>query len=87
MLRSRKQQIEKLQDQLYSLKWERADIHASTMDPDRKGIYLNDVDYKEYCIQQELEELEFEQGMLPLKLMLAGFIIFVVGLFIYRVNI
>jgi hypothetical protein len=85
MLRSRKQQIEKLQDQLYSLKWEKADIHGSNMDPDMKAIYLNDVEYKEYNIQQELDELEFEGNMEPLRLMLAGFVIFAIGLLLYRV--
>jgi hypothetical protein len=53
MKRSRKQQIERLQNELYALKWDKADIHASKMDPDMKAIYLNDVDYKAYCIQQE----------------------------------
>ena len=85
MLRSRKQQIERLQDQLYSLKWEKADIHASEMDPDMKAVYLNDVEYKEYNIQQELDELEFEGNMQPLKVMLAVFVIFAIGLLLYRV--
>lgn len=85
MLRSRKQQIERLQDQLYSLKWEKADIHASNMDPDMKAVYLNDVEYKEYNIQQELDELEFEGNMQPLKMMLAVFVIFAIGLLLYRV--
>ena len=85
MLRSRKQQIERLQDQLYSLKWEKADIHASNMDPDMKAIHLNDVEYKEYNIQQKLDELEFEGNMQPLKVMLAVFVIFAIGLILYRV--
>lgn len=85
MSRSRKQQIERLQDQLYSLKWEKADIHASNMDPDMKAIHLNDVEYKEYNIQQELDELEFEGNMEPLRLMLAVFVIFAIGLLLYRV--
>lgn len=85
MLRSRKQQIERLQDQLYSLKWEKADIHASNMDPDMKAIHLNDVEYKEYNIQQELDKLEFEGNMQPLKVMLAVFVIFAIGLILYRV--
>ena len=86
MKRSRKQQIEKLQDELYSLRWEKADIHASEMDPDMKAIYLNDVDYKAHCIQQEIEDLEHEEGMFPLKLMLACFIIFAIVMLIYRVS-
>ena len=86
MKRSRKQQIEKLQSELYSLKWEKADIHASEMDPDMKAIYLNDVDYKAHCIQQEIEDLEHEEGMFPLKLMLACFIIFAIVMLVYRAS-
>lgn len=86
MKRSRKQQIEKLQDKLYSLRWEKADIHASEMDPDMKAIYLNDVDYKAHCIQQEIEDLEHEEGMFPMKLMLACFVIFAIVMLIYRVS-
>ena len=85
MLRSRKQKFEELQRELYSLKWEKADIHASNMDPDMKAVYLNDVEYKEYNIQQELDELEFEGNMQPLRLMLAVFVIFAIGLLLYRV--
>lgn len=86
MVRKSKQKIEKLQDKLYSLKWEKADIHASNMDPDMKAVYLNDVDYKMYCIQQEIDDIEHEEGMFPLKLMLAGFVIFVIVLLIYRIS-
>lgn len=86
MKRSRKQQIEKLQDELYSLRWEKADIHASEMDPDMKAIYLNDVDYKAHCIQQEIEDLEHEEGMFPMKLMLACFVIFAIVMVLYRIS-
>lgn len=85
MVRKSKQKIEKLQDQLYSLKWDKADIHASNMDPDMKAIHLNDVEYKEYNIQQELDELEFEGNMQPLRMMLVVFVIFAIGLLLYRV--
>lgn len=86
MKRSRKAQIEKLQSQLYSLKWEKADIHSSEMDPDMKAIYLNDVEYKEHCIQQEIEDLEHEEGMFPLKLMLVAFVIFALVMVLYRAS-
>ena len=86
MKRSRKQQIEKLQSELYSLKWEKADIHASEMDPDMKAIYLNDVDYKAHCIEQEIEDLEHKEGMFPLKLMLACFVIFAIVMLVYRAS-
>jgi hypothetical protein len=86
MVRKSKQKIEELESQIYSLKWEKADIYASQIDPDMKAIYINDVDYKVYCLEQEIEAIEHEEAMLPLKLMLAGFIIFVVILLIYRVS-
>ena len=86
MKRSRKQQIQKLEKELYSLKWEKADIHASKMDPDMKAIYLNDVDYKAYRIQQKIEDIEHEEGMFPLKLMFACFVIFTLVLVLYRIS-
>lgn len=86
MKRSRKQQIQKLEKELYSLKWEKADIHASKMDPDMKAIYLNDVDYKAYRIQQKIEDIEHEEGMFPLKLMFACFVIFALVLVLYRIS-
>ena len=50
-----------------------------------KGIYLNDLHYKEYCIDKKIEDLEHQDAMFPLQLMLLGFIIFVIGLIIYRI--
>lgn len=86
MKRSRKQQIERLQSELYSLKWEKADIHASKLDPDMKAIYLSDVDYKAYRIQQKIEDIEHEEGMFPLKLMFVCFVIFTLVLVLYRIS-
>lgn len=83
MKRSRKQQIEKLLQQKESCRWDIAEIHSSDIDPDMKAIYLNDVQYTEYCIDQEIERLEEEEAMFPLKLMLAGFIVSVVLMCIY----
>lgn len=83
MKRSRKAQIEKLLQQKESCRWDIAEIHSSNIDPDMKAIYLNDVQYTEYCIDQEIEKLEEEEAMFPLKLMLAGFIVFAVSMFIY----
>ena len=83
MKRSRKAQIKKLLQQKESCRWEEAEIHSSHMDPDMKAHYLNDVQYTEYCIDKEIEKLEEEEAMFPLKLMLAGFIVFVVVMFIY----
>ena len=83
MRRSRKAQIKKLLQQKESCRWDIAEIHNSHMDPDMKAIYLNDVQYTEYCIDREIERLEEEEAMFPLKLMLAGFIVSVVLMFIY----
>ena len=83
MKKSRKAEIQKLEKELYSLQWEKADVHASKIDPDMKAIYLNDIDYKAYCIQQRIDDLEHEGAMFPLKLMLAGFIVSVVLMCIY----
>jgi uncharacterized membrane protein len=86
MKRSRKQQIKKLLQQKESCRWETAEIYNSNMDPDMKALYLNDVQYKQYCIEQKIDDLEHEIAMFPLQLMLAGFIIFVIGMLIYRLT-
>ena len=83
MKRSRRAQIKKLLQQKESCRWDIAEIHSSHMDPEMKAIYLNDVQYTEYCIDREIERLEEEEAMFPLKLMLAGFIVSVVLMFIY----
>jgi tetrahydromethanopterin S-methyltransferase subunit F len=83
MKRSRKAQIKELLQRKESCRWDIAEIHSSDMDPDIKALYLNDVQYKQYCIEQEIERLEEEEMMFPLKLMLAGFIVSVVLMFIY----
>lgn len=83
MKRSRKAQIKKLLQQKESCRWDIVEIHNSDMDPDMKAIYLNDIQYKQHCIEEEIERLEEEEAMFPLKLMLAGFIVSVVLMFIY----
>lgn len=83
MKRSRKEQIKELLQKKESCRWEIAEIHNSAIDPDIKALYLNDVQYTEYCIDQEIERLEEEEAMFPLKLMLAGFIVSVVLMCIY----
>lgn len=83
MKRSRKEQIKELLQKKESCRWEIAEIHNSAIDPDTKALYLNDVQYTEYCIDQEIERLEEEEAMFPLKLMLAGFIVSVVLMCIY----
>ena len=84
---SRKQQIGDLNVLWAEKEWEIAEAKGSAMDPEIKAHYLNDLEYEQYCIEEELDRLEHEQGMLPLQLMLAGFIIFAFGLFIYRLTV
>ena len=84
MRRSRKAQIKELLQKKESCRWEIAEIHNSAIDPDIKALYLNDVQYTEYCIEQEIDKLEHEIKMFPLKAMLYGFTIFALGLLIYR---
>ena len=86
MKRSRKQQIGDLNVLWAEKEWEIAEVRGSEMDPDIKAHYLSDLQYEQYCIEQKIDDLEHEMGMFPLQLMLAGFIIFVVCMFIYMVN-
>ena len=85
MKQSRRQHLRELKIEKENCKWEEVEIHHSQMDPDMKGIYLNDLHYKEYCIDKKIEDLEHQDAMFPLQLMLLGFIIFVIGLIIYRI--
>lgn len=86
MKKSRKQKIGDLNVLWAEKEWEIAEVHASEMDPDVKAHYLSDLHYEQYCIEERIDDLEHEQAMLPLQLMLAGFIIFVVCMFIYMAN-
>lgn len=84
MKRSRKQQIGDLNVLWAEKEWDIAEVKGSSMDPDMKAIYLNDLQYEQHCIEQEIDKLEDELKMLPLKIMLYGFTIFALGLLIYR---
>lgn len=86
MKRSRKAQIKELLQQKESCRWEEAEIYSSDMDPDMKAIYLNDIQYKQHCIEEEIEDLEHEEGMFPLKLMLVAFVIFALVMVLYRAS-
>jgi hypothetical protein len=85
MLLSRKAYIKRLLQKKESCKWEEAELHHSEMDPDVKAHYLNDIQFTEYMIDREIEELEFRERMLPLRWMLLGFIIFATAMFVYMV--
>ena len=83
MLGKQKQRLKELKHKRDSFRWDIEEIKHSDMDPERKGIYLSDVEYQYYMIDLEIENIEHEIGMMPLKLMLVGFVIFVIAMFIY----
>lgn len=83
---SRKQRIGDLNVLWAEKGWEIAEAKGSAMDPEIKAHYLNDLEYEQYCIEQELDRLEHEQGMLPLKLMFVGFVIFALAIVVYRIS-
>ena len=83
MLGKKKQQLGNLKIQWAELEWEIAEVRGSNADPEMKSHHLNDLEYTQYLLEQQIDELEHELGMLPLKLMLGGFVIFVIGMTIY----
>lgn len=86
MKRSRKQQIGDLNVLWAEKEWDIAEVLGSNIDPDMKAHYISDLQYERLQIEEEIDRLEHEQALLPLKLMLAGFVIFVIGMFIYMYN-
>ena len=82
MKRSRKQQIGDLNVLWAEKEWDIAEVRGSDM----KAHYLNDLEYAKLQIEEEIDRLEHEQAMLPLQLMLVGFVIFVIGMTIYMYN-
>jgi hypothetical protein len=83
MLGKQKERLKELEKKRNSYRWDIEEIRHADMDIDRKIIYLNDAECQYYMIDLEIEALEHEIAMFPLKLMLAGFVIFVIGMFIY----
>lgn len=86
MKQSKRERLRELQIEKENSKWEEAEIHNSQMDPDMKAICLNDLQYRVYCIEQEIENIEHDEGVFPLKLMLLCFIIFTLVLVLYRIS-
>ena len=83
MLGKTRRQIKELKNDLESLQWDMYEVQASTADPDMKSYHLGELQCIQMAIEEEIEALEHDLAMLPLKLMLGGFIVFTVGLFIY----
>lgn len=86
MKRSRKQQIGDLNVLWAEKEWEIAEVKGSAFDPDVKAHHLNDLQFEQLQIEEEIDRLEHEQAMVPLQLMLVGFVIFVIGMTIYMYN-
>ena len=86
MLGKQKQRLKELEAKEASFRWDIEEIKYSDMDPDRKAIYINDAMYEHYMIEQEIEALEHEIAMFPLRVMLGGFVIFVIGMTIYMMS-
>jgi hypothetical protein len=86
MLGKQKQRLKELEAKEASFRWDMEEIKHADLDPDRKAIYMNDVQYEHYMIEQEIEALEHEIAMFPLRLMLGGFVIFVIGMTIYMMS-
>lgn len=77
MLRKEIKRLEKLRTQYQ----ERLDsIHEADADPSVKAIYQSDLQYEIVKIEAAIEH---EKYMMPLKYMLLGLIVAVIGLIIY----
>jgi hypothetical protein len=86
MLGKKKQQLGNLKIQWAELEWEIAEAKVSDADPDVKSYHLGELQCVQMSIEQEIDDLEHEIAMIPLKLMLVGFVIFVLGMTIYMMS-
>jgi hypothetical protein len=86
MLGKKKQQLGDLKIQWAELEWEIAEAKVSDADPDVKSYHLGELQCVQMSIEQEIDDLEHEIAMIPLKLMLVGFVIFVLGMTIYMMS-
>jgi hypothetical protein len=86
MLGNKKQQVKNLKSQLDSLQWDIYEVQHSTADPDMKSYHLGELQCIEMSIEEEIESLEHDIAMFPLRLMLGGFVIFVIGMTIYMMS-
>lgn len=86
MLGEKRQQLGNLKIQWAELEWEIAEAKGSDLDPDIKYHHINDLEYTKYLLEQQIDELEHQVAMIPLKLMLGGFVIFVLGMIIYMIS-
>jgi len=78
-----KQQIKDLNIQWDHLEWEIADVYNSNADPDIKTYHVSELLCVQDSIELEIANLEHELAMIPLRVMLGGFVIFVIGMIVY----
>jgi hypothetical protein len=83
MLGKKKQQLAYLKIEWAELEWEIAEAKVSNTDPEMRYLYVNDLQYKQCLIEEQMDKLEDELRIFPLKVMTVGFIIFVIGMFVY----
>jgi hypothetical protein len=83
MLGKKKQQLAYLKIEWAELEWEIAEAKVSNTDPEMRYLYVNDLQYKQCLIEEQMDKLEDELRTFPLKVMTVGFIIFVIGMFVY----
>jgi hypothetical protein len=86
MFGKKTQRIKELHRELDFLHWDMADVKASNADPDIKSYHLGELQCIEMAIEAEIAELEHKIAMIPLQLMLGGFVIFVIGMTIYMMS-
>ena len=86
MLGKKKQQLGNLKIQWAELEWEIAETKVSDADPDVKSYHLGELQCVQMSIEQEIDDLEHEIAMIPLRFMLGGFVIFVLGMTIYMMS-
>ncbi len=83
MLGKKKQQLAYLKIEWAELEWEIAEAKVSNADPEMRYLYVNDLQYKQCLIEEQMDKLEDELRTFPLKVMTVGFVIFVIGMFVY----
>ena len=86
MLGKKKQQLGNLKIEWAELEWEIAEAKVADADPDVKSYHLGELQCIQLALEEEIDALEHEIAMIPLKFMLGGFIIFVIGMTIYMMS-
>ena len=86
MLGKKKQQLGNLKIEWAELEWEIAEAKVADADPDVKSYHLGELQCIQLALEEQIDALEHEIAMIPLKFMLGGFIIFVIGMTIYMMS-